>query len=131
MTAININTDGCCEKAKIIRSMVEHENMLYNHRMNWMLTTQGFLLTIVGVLWNKNGQEIIVLISILGILSLFSFWYTLRTNRWAITNLIENYEHYNPPVIGKAKDKVEILHIWNFLPLILVIFWIVIFIKMK
>jgi hypothetical protein len=38
---------------KRVRSAIEHENELYNHRLTWLFTSQGFLLTAFGFLYEK------------------------------------------------------------------------------
>jgi len=59
---------------KRVRSAIEHENTLVNHRLTWLLTSQGFLFTGFGVVYSsKNdkpldlyGMAILIVIAIVG-----------------------------------------------------------------
>lgn len=59
---------------KRIRAAIEHENTLINHRLTWLLTSQGFLFTGFGVVFStikqghKNPYAVIILfvIAVLG-----------------------------------------------------------------
>ncbi len=147
MTKDENNYDGTAEIPKILRSMIEHENILLNNRISWALTTQGFLIAVAGVIWEKSLNNeykvIITLIAILVIVLLISFWYTITFNRKAIEDLLcekkslgnkgrckeENKYKYFPPIIGNYEEHngfmgiFRIFLIWNALPIFLIIFW--------
>ena len=121
----HIDKDGTKEEAKIVRSMIEHENILLNNRIALALITQGFLIIAMGIFWNKN-QFVLVLITLVGILSSISFWYTFRSTHIAIENLYRSHKYCKPPIMGDKESQIKILLIWNFLPLILIGFWLAI-----
>ena len=138
--------------AEVIRSMIQHEDKLRNERVTWALIVQGFLIGITGDLWKTGDNEIIIImITIVAIFLLISFWLTVRENDKAINRLVNIWrskatelELKNIPITGyefkqdeehnrKKNLKKYILPIWiffkntlliwNFLPLILIIYW--------
>ncbi len=121
----SLDTDGTREEAKIVRSMIEHENILLNNRIALALITQGFLIVSMGFFWDKS-QGVLKLITILGILLSVSFWYTFKSTHRAIENLYKTHKYCKPPIIGDKESKIKILLIWNFLPLVLIGFWLAI-----
>jgi hypothetical protein len=42
---------------KRVRSSIEHENTLTNHRLTWLLTSQGFLLGAFALLFQASGKN--------------------------------------------------------------------------
>lgn len=62
---------------KRVRLAIEHENTLVNHRITWLLTTQGFIVAVLGALFNEaqkteglNFRHAGLLTLVLSILSL-------------------------------------------------------------
>lgn len=42
---------------KRIRSSIEHENMLTNHRLTWLLTSQGFLIAAFALVFQASAKD--------------------------------------------------------------------------
>lgn len=42
------------EFADRTRSVIEHENMLRDPRLNWLIVTEGFLVAALGFSWDKD-----------------------------------------------------------------------------
>lgn len=62
---------------KRVRLAIEHENTLVNHRITWLLTSQGFIITVLGAAFNEaqktegmNFQNVGVLAALLSFISL-------------------------------------------------------------
>ena len=78
------------ELAKVIRSMIQHEDKLRNERVNWALVAQGFLIGITGNLWKTDDNEIIIImIALVAFFLLISFWITVKENDKAINKLVD------------------------------------------
>ena len=130
--------DGKDKSVEIVRAMIAHEDGLVNHQITWALTMQGFLITASVVLWNSDKSDLnklaILLIAVLAICLLISFWITLRLNHKAIETLREPFKDCFPPVIGHfGKDRTvfgKVSLIWNFIPFSILMFWVVIIIYM-
>ena len=144
----NFNKDT--KLAEVIRSMIQHEDKLRNNRVNWALITQGFFIGIAGDLWKTGNNEIIIImIAIVAIVLLISFRFTVRENDKAIDKLVDVWrskvtesEVKDIPITGCGFEKDEpynrkknlknnlknILLIWNSLPSILILSWIIVII---
>ena len=142
------NSNKGTELAKVIRSMIQHEDKLRNNRVTWALIVQGFLIGVTGDLWKTGDNEIIIImIAIVAIFLLISFRLTVRENDKAINKLVNLWRsklaepgvkdipitgcrlEKDIPYSGKKNLKEWIKDgflIWNFLPLILILFWIII-----
>ena len=133
----NFNEDT--QLAKVIRSMIQHEDTLRNHRVTWELIVQGFFIGIAGDLWKTGDNEIIIImIAIVAISLLFSFMVTVKKNDEAITKLVNMWrdqatelELETIPITGcrfeldeEDSEKKDKLLIWNCLPWILITFWL-------
>lgn len=84
-----------------IRSMIQHENDLLNHRIQWFLTINGFLLTATGITISsigKTGVEKLYFVFTLagvGILICFSFFFSLGIGRKGVGRLSKLWDHYS------------------------------------
>ena len=120
---------------QIIRSLIQHENDLQNHRLTWLMTLQGLLFAALGFAWDKNDTRVLVVIfSILGIAVSLSAWSALRLSNAAYETLESWWkahkpaEYAGPPIWGyrpdvpagllaKATDRFFwILRPWRILP---------------
>jgi hypothetical protein len=80
-----------------IRTMIQHENDLLNHRIQWLLTINGFLLAATGAIIGKQGAEVALLIDVfasVGIAICFSFYFSLGIGRKGVGRLADMWEHY-------------------------------------
>jgi hypothetical protein len=91
-----ITSDELKEVEGRIRSMIQHENDLLNHRIQWFLIINGFLLTATATLKNKQLDEIrlMIIIAIVGLLVCISFWFSLGIGRRGVGRLADMWEHY-------------------------------------
>ena len=121
------------EYAAIIRSMIEHENSLMNHRMTWMWTSQGLLVTATGIMWEIH-IFLILLVCLFGFCSSISLGISCNSALRAIKSLRidwgerkkEDPEYRGPRVIGSPEMRpfISKLFPWNFLPWLMALIWI-------
>jgi len=126
------------EDAQIIRTLIEHENDLQNHRLNWFLTIQGLLLAALGFAWDKqDAHALVIVFCILAILVSLSAWSSLRLtdaayedlHNWWESHKPKNYD--GPPIVGhRAEYKFIfwILRPWRILPWVFTLGWLIILI---
>ncbi len=124
-------------RLKEIRSMLEHENNLIDHRLTWMGTLQGLLFTAFAVL-TTDGKHYFptLIISIVGVVSCISVAYSLY---WSNKELEKLGDHSSvffkilselPPDSKKEKNclsKYNFLWPWLFLPWVFCIAWTLLF----
>jgi hypothetical protein len=48
------------DASEVIRSMIDRENELINHRIGWLTTTQGLFFATLGFAWDKPGAANLV-----------------------------------------------------------------------
>jgi hypothetical protein len=123
---------------KQIASMIQHENELTNHRIQWFLTLQGFLFTSVALYGDQPGRNLFgYLIGIMGIGVCISFGVALRAGQKGFDNLVERWhkayeahrrDYYQAGVAGYiSMNKWENRLVpWVALPWILGFGWILI-----
>lgn len=46
-----------CSDPEVLRTMIRHENDLMNHRLTWLLTSQGLLFTALGFALSNPNQQ--------------------------------------------------------------------------
>ncbi|WP_153018597.1 hypothetical protein [Marichromatium gracile] len=102
------------EKKEIIREMIKHENELTNHRLNWMIATQGLMLVSVANVITKTQPEstlLVFLVSTIGVFVSLATVIGLRGSGIAVRNLMVWYKEHqsdeegsDPPVIGFRRD---------------------------
>ena len=111
----------------IIRILINDENEMINHRMNWFLILQGFMFAGLAFAWEKNSALCIVF-SCVGMLSAVSVGVLLRYGILAIKNLEQSIQKENQPVIGKGnKETSAFMHLllpWHFLPILMTVAWL-------
>ena len=120
------------EYAAIVRSMIEHENTLLNHRMTWMWTLQGLLVAATGIMWGFH-HLLVLLICFFGFVSCVSLGTSLQSALRAIDSLLKDWEtrsaggpYDGPRVIGfsEVKSVLSKLYPWNMLPWLMAIVWV-------
>ena len=122
------------EDAAAIRSMIEHENVLLNDRINWLVTIQGLLFAALSFNWNKSNTELLItVLSLLGITASLSAWTSFDLSNKAKKELVETWDegkpggYEGPDVIGKRsfeKNWVRHLRPWYLLPKLLILSWL-------
>lgn len=115
------------------RSIIEHENILLNHRMTWMWTLQGLLFT-ASSFFKKflNGNFPVFLICIIGIFTCISISYSLNKSRRKLDSLHNDVEKLSNnselenviPVHYKNDSIFDFLYPWKFLPITFAFAWI-------
>ena len=95
------------EDAKIVRSMLEHENSLRNYRFTWFVTLQGLLFSALGFAWGKaDARWLIAMFCVLGSLSAIFSWMEMQLESKGINELLSWWkdnkpkDYSGPPVIG-------------------------------
>jgi hypothetical protein len=114
-------------KPKVIRELIRLENDALNWRMGWFLTLQGFLFAALAFAWDKDA-ELIVVLSIIGILSSLSVGILLRYGILAMKGLEEELQTDSEErVIGRRYGETPAIILfllpWHFLPLLFVGAW--------
>jgi len=81
---------------KRIRTSIEHENLLTNHRFTWLLTSQGFLVTAFLVIWQSSlrvgitQDERMPFLWILSAISFLAFFMSIHLS----LGLLAAHEHH-------------------------------------
>jgi len=111
------------ENPDTIRALIQHENEMTNHRMNWFLVLQGFMFAGIAFAWDKS-TALCVVFSIVGILSSISVGILLRYGIQAIRDLDRKSRD---TTIGKGNEEISpFMHFllpWNFLPFTMIVAW--------
>lgn len=118
----------------VIRELIRLENDALNWRMGWFLTLQGFLFAALAFAWDEDA-ELIVVLSVIGILSSLSVGILLRYGILAMKRLEEDLRPDSQErVIGRKYSETPAIILfllpWHLLPLLFIGAWIaVIFIR--
>jgi hypothetical protein len=120
--------------AEIVRSMLDHESDVINHRITWMGTFQGLLFAGLAFFWDKAGTRWLMLvfcalgIAISSIMSVALFKASLATRdllKWWSEKGPKDYD--GPPIIGQTFDSRAQFFIlfpaWNFIPFCFILAW--------
>ena len=92
-----ITSDDLKEIEGRIRGMIQHENDLLNHRIQWFLIINGFLLTATASLKAQPSSDtllMLIILAIVGFLICVSFWFSLGIGRRGVGRLADMWEHY-------------------------------------
>jgi hypothetical protein len=122
------------EYADRIRSMTEHENVLRDQRLNWLIASQGLLMAALGFSWAKDESLVFSLV-VVGLLLSVSIGANLRCNTLAIRKLRNSIKercqtgYDGPPVVALKSEEItpnllRWLYPWNVLPIAFTAFWI-------
>jgi len=103
---LNERGESAGETANIVRSLLDHESDVINHRMSWFGSFQGFLFAALGLAWNKQAKGLIIVFCILGLATstlcliglIGASFATRRLVLWWRKHAPLNYD--GPPVIG-------------------------------
>jgi hypothetical protein len=116
----------------IIRSMIEHENELFNHRVGWLIQLQGFLFAALSFAWDKKDTHLLVTVfSVVGmavsLASLSNMWVYFKTTQTLKDDWDKIKNDCNvPDVVGfraKQEHNMFLLPMWS-LPFIFIIAWL-------
>jgi hypothetical protein len=95
------------EEAKIVRSMLEHENNLRNYRITWFVTLQGLLFSALGLTWSKTDNRwLVAMFCVLSSFAAIISWIELQLSSKGNQELMDWWkkhqpkEYSGPPVIG-------------------------------
>lgn len=126
------------EDAKIIRSMLEHENNLRNYRFTWFVTLQGLLFSALGFAWGKTNTRLLVaMFCVLGSLAAIISWIELQLSTKGMDALLSWWEknkpegYCGPPVIGykwALPRWIRYFRPARLLPLLFFVAWLSIFV---
>jgi len=125
------------EHARVVRSMIEHENNLINYRITWLVTLQGLLMAGLGFAWDKqDARNLVGIFCGMGALVAFSCWLELRLSSKAFIDLFKWWDPHSvgysgPPVIGHRAEKKSLrglLRAHRLLPWIFIVGWLLVFI---
>ena len=121
------------QKADVVRSMIRHENDLFNQRIIWMTSIQGFLLAAAGFSWSKpDTRELILVICVVGLITSVSLMRAIYAGDSAIKGLIlwwdknKSPDYAGPDVIGVRSDSLGFLYPWITLPPLFLVAWILV-----
>jgi hypothetical protein len=113
--------------------LVKHESEVTDHRLTWLVTLHGFLFAALGFAW-KDGQRLIPVLAVLGIVTSVSMMFPLYCADVAIRNLVSEWDAHKPAgyrgpdVIGYRPVSVirRLMFPWFMLPGLLAIAWAVV-----
>ena len=107
------------QKAETVRTMIRHENELFNHRLTWMATLQGLLFAALGFAWDKKDtRELLWVLSAVGLLTSLSSMRALKAGASAIESLVswwdKNHQqgYAGPDIIGIRSSTLWFLYPW-------------------
>ncbi len=137
---------------KLARSVIEHENMLVNHRLTWLYTSQAFLLSAFALLFlalTKNELDeaariivpwILITIGIFALyicialqVSLLNAFRALGDITRSYNELVRanNFDSITPPLHVWKKPPLKGIVDQHFLPGAFAVVWIVILVLLK
>lgn len=114
--------------------MIEHENLLRDQRLHWLIASQGLLIAALGFSWNKD-KYLVMSLAIVGLLFCVSIGANLLCNTLAIRKLAGIWkerckpDYDGPGVIALRSNEITPcfitkLYPWNVLPISLLAFWV-------
>lgn len=118
--------------------MIQHENELLNHRIQWFLTLNGFLFTAVALYGNQPGRNLFgTALAILGLLVCYSFGIGLQIGGRGFRRLVRIWQdlyskcHEDFHEVGVyghlAKGfREEYLAPWRALPFLMAFGWLLV-----
>ncbi len=120
--------------AAIVRSMIEHENVLRDQALNWLVASNGLLMAALGFIWGKDPY-LIAPIALVGLIFCVSISAKLHCNTLAIRKLADDWEKHRsgvdagPRVIALRSAEITPklitkLYPWKVIPLALTAFWV-------
>jgi len=126
---------------KRVRSALEHENLLVNHRLTWLLSSQAFLFAAFAIIFQESAkndvdpnrrvlyQFILAGLSITGILVAFYMQRPIRTAEIQHDKLVEWWRNQklrdssgHPPICGEP-SKLDLYFPQSNFPILFVIAW--------
>lgn len=119
---------NCSIDKKIARETIKHENELLNHRLTWLLTSEGLLFTALGFALSKDdahlGRQLIPALSFVGVLLAASASIVLDAADAAIIKHSPKLSDTSDDVIGyRGLPWVGLLSPWRVYPPMLIVAW--------
>jgi hypothetical protein len=115
----------------IVRSMIQHEDDVLNHRLVWMLAVQSLLVTALGIFWGKEVLASWTIISF-GLVSNLSFMYSLSVSHNAIEDLKKKWKNKFPdddpkdlPTLQSDPNCKVMFMPWKLLPILVFLMWFI------
>lgn len=120
--------DGREKNLAVIRSMIQHEDLLLNQRLTRMWTLHGLLLASSSVLWEKDWRPLLV-IAVVGFLSCVSIGYSMGRGIRTIRRLLSDGNAIRgdqslPGVMGARVPAYDFLLPGYFFPWLLAAAWV-------
>ena len=126
----------------VIRSMIQHENELINHRLTWLTTVQGLLFASLGFAWDKpTSGALISLLCSLGVAVSVAALVALTGASLATANLClwwdthKPKDYKGPDVIGGRPSggrRIQVISRyvgpWSYFPVLFIITWALVWI---
>ncbi len=137
---MNQEEDKLREYASVIREMIQHENLLTDHRLRWMLILEGILFAGVASFWKMYWVPLVAVAG-LGIVTAVSVYHALWLSARARGHLRQLYQQKLelhpelrdeiPPVAGDIPGLVAFPwpYPWKLLPWAIVVAWILLVIS--
>lgn len=121
------------KKAAVARDLNCHEAELLNHRMGWLVQTQGLLFAALAFSWDKESR-LSILLAVLGIASSISLGLATSLVSKASKSIYEWWESLASEeerakflvvgLWGPSKSIKRLLRPWRALPIIFAVAWI-------
>ncbi len=114
---------------KIFREMIRHENDLINHRLTWLMASEGLLFTALGVVVSKGNtaiaNQLIPILSFMGVLLAVSANFALHGADMALWNLsgLAPADKRKPDVIGYRNCLYGLFSPWRIFPPMFIVAW--------
>jgi hypothetical protein len=124
------------ERMKEVSAYLRHENDLVNHRLTWMWTLQGFLLTAYSLLLKDGGDAVAAsVVCVIGMVTCLSIGYSLFISEKILDKTNAYCEEMNERLdltLGYDKAKVQppprsfwrFLFPWKLLPRFFLFAWL-------
>jgi hypothetical protein len=132
---MDTNLSALSERLNQLRSYIEHENSLMNHRLTWLWTLQGLLFAAVGIAPKQSDSFVSLLLCLVGFVSCISIGYILNIGRHILDKLNpqaadlgklidEELGLISTGITGKEGRYIQILFPWILLPWFMASVWI-------
>jgi len=121
------------DQADVVRSMIDRENELVNHRIGWLTTTQGLLFASLGFAWDKrDARALIGVVCFVGVAISVIHLFALIAATRAMGRLFDWWDankpcdYIGPGVAGLNPSKnvvVRYIVFWNWMPPLFICAW--------
>jgi hypothetical protein len=103
------------DERAVLRSMIQHEDVLRAQRLGWLLALNGFLFAALGLAWSdSDSTSLVLIVSAVGVvvaLSSAAGMYASdvaikRLRDWSRADEIDEI-HMGPPLVGLRGDELK------------------------